>query len=184
MEICWAFSHLFDTHSWYLIQQTSVIQIIANTLHKEMIMLSILINDLHACQFKWTLFKIYFHFLTPYSFSKIWVISKNSETTNYIYVLLVLVVLAIFTLASLLIGLEKDNPQFLLTDILRGKKKEIFSNIFISSWREKKDNDCDVRVEVQGSQCSFTTYADQYLCYSSLLGKSVPKVQSFCNKFN
>ena len=44
----------------------------------------------------------------------------------YIYVLLVLVVLAIFTLASLLIGLEKDNPQFLLTDILRGKKKEIF----------------------------------------------------------
>ena len=49
----------------------------------------------------------------------------------YIYVLLVLVVLAIFTLASLLIGLEKDNPQFLLTDILRGKKKEIFSNIFI-----------------------------------------------------
>ena len=102
----------------------------------------------------------------------------------YIYVLLVLVVLAIFTLASLLIGLEKDNPQFLLTDILRGKKKEIFSNIFIWSWREKKDNDCDVRVEVQGSQCSFTTYADQYLCYSSLLGKSVPKVQLLCNKFN
>ena len=102
----------------------------------------------------------------------------------YIYVLLVLVVLAIFTLASLLIGLEKDNPQFLLTDILRGKKKEIFSNIFIWSWREKKDNDCDVRVEVQGSQCSFTTYADQYLCYSSLLGKSVPKVQLLCIKVN
>ena len=49
----------------------------------------------------------------------------------YIYVLLVLVVLAIFMLASLLIGLGKDNPQFLLTDILRGKKKEIFSNNFI-----------------------------------------------------
>ena len=72
-------------------------------------------------------------------------VNTNEHFSRYIFIFLqhtvflkfelfqrtFLVVLAIFTLASLLIGLVKDNPQFLLTDILRGKKKEIFSNIFI-----------------------------------------------------